>query len=124
MKTVDMIVFFLMTLSTTIAQSPDQLYGELFKVVQNQRIFRDSKTFCDVIPSQLKPNDILDLYRQEHMKPNFNLTSFILDNFILPNTTIILHDKWTIEQHCHRLWPLLTRTVNHENFSSLITVSY
>ena len=108
---------------STVSQSPDQVYDELFKGVQIQRVFNDSKTFCDAIPRYLTPNEILDLYRQEYLKPTFNLTSFVLDNFILPNTSIIVHDKWTIEQHCHRLWPLLTRTTN-ENYSSFIDVPY
>ncbi|CAF1375760.1 unnamed protein product [Rotaria sp. Silwood1] len=123
MKTLHLIIFFL-TILLTIGQSPDQLYDELFEFVQMQRIFPDSKTFCDVLPRKLGPNDILDLYRQEYNKPTFNLTSFVFDNFIIPNTTIVVHEKWTIEEHCHRLWPLLTRTTNHENFSSFIDVQH
>ncbi len=121
MKTLDLLIFFLIILSI-VAQSPDKLYGELFEAVQIQRIFPDSKTFCDAIPRHLNPSEILDLYRQEYNQTTFNLTSFILDNFILPNTTSIIHDKWTIKEHCHRLWPYLTRTTDHENFSSLIDV--
>ncbi len=112
-----------MNILSTVSQSPDQVYDELFKAVQMQRVFNDSKTFCDAIPRHLTPNEILDLYRKEYNKPTFNLTSFVLDNFILPNPTIIVHDKWTIEEHCHRLWPLLTRTTN-ENYSSFIDVPY
>ena len=37
---------------------------------------------------------------------------------------LLSHDKWTIEEHCHRLWPLLTRTTTKENFSSFIDVPY
>jgi alpha,alpha-trehalase len=122
MKSLNLITLFLLIL-TTKAQSPDELYGELFAAVQHQRIFPDSKTFCDAIPRHLEPNDILDLYRKEYNQSTFNLTSFILDYFILPNTTTtIVHDKWTIEQHCQRLWPFLTRTTNRENFSSFIDV--
>ncbi|CAF2005243.1 unnamed protein product [Rotaria magnacalcarata] len=123
MKTLHLVVFHLIILST-ISQSPDQLYDELFRAVQIQRLFSDSKTFCDVVPRKLGPNQILDLYRQEYDNQTFNLTSFIFNNFIIPNTTTIVHEKWTIEQHCHRLWPLLTRTTNHENFSSFIDVPY
>ncbi|CAF0771866.1 unnamed protein product [Rotaria sordida] len=123
MKTLHLIIF-LLNILLTIGQSPDVLYDELFEAVQIQRIFPDSKTFCDAIPRKLNPNGILDLYRQEYNKTTFNLTSFVFDNFILPNTTIIVHDKWTIEEHCHRLWPLLTRTTKHEEFSSFIDVPY
>ncbi|CAF3422120.1 unnamed protein product [Rotaria socialis] len=123
MKTLHLVVFHLIILST-ISQSPDQLYDELFEAVQIQRLFSDSKTFCDAVPRTLGSNQILDLYRKEYNNPTFNLTSFIFNNFIIPNTTSIVHEKWTIEQHCHRLWPLLTRTTNHENFSSFIDVPY
>ncbi|CAF2872567.1 unnamed protein product [Rotaria sp. Silwood2] len=123
MKTLHLIIF-LLTILLTIGQSPDQLYGELFEAVQIQRIFPDSKTFCDVLPRKLDPNETLYLYKQEYNKPTFNLTSFVFDNFIIPNTTTVVHEKWTIEEHCRRLWPLLTRTTNHENFSSFIDVPH
>ena len=64
MASLSLVTLFLLVLSTT-AQSPDELYGELFVAVQHQRIFPDSKTFCDAIPRQLPPNEILNLYRQE-----------------------------------------------------------
>jgi alpha,alpha-trehalase len=123
MKTLHLIIFLLIIVST-LCQRPDQLYDELFTAVQTQGVFKDSKTFCDAIPRSLGANDILALYRQEYIKPTFNLTSFVLDNFILPNTTTIVHDKWTIEEHCHRLWPLLTRTTKSEKFSSFIDVPH
>ena len=121
-KEIEVICFFLVILSLTTAQSPDQLYQGLFEDVQLQRIFPDSKTFCDVIPRQLKPEEILQRYQQERNQTGFNLTIFVLNHFILPNTSTIVHEKWTIEQHCHRLWPLLTRTTKHENYSSFIDV--
>ena len=104
-------------------QSPDEIYQELFEDVQLSRIFPDSKTFCDVIPRQPKPNEILEKYRQEKPKSTFDLSSFVSEHFIIPNhTTTIANGKWTIEEHCHRLWPLLKRSVMKENYSSLIEV--
>ncbi|CAF1126538.1 unnamed protein product [Adineta steineri] len=117
------LIIFLVNIFSIISQSPDQLYDELFQAVQMQRIFSDTKTFCDVIPRELTPNEILLLYRNEYNKSTFNLTSFVLNNFILPNITIIVHEQWTIEEHCHRLWSLLTRTTN-ENYSSFMDVPY
>jgi neutral trehalase len=73
-----------------------------------QRIFFNIKTFYDAIPRNLNRNEILDLYRKEYKKPIFNLTFFVLNNFILPNTIIIVYEKCTVEEHCHRLRPLLT----------------
>ena len=91
MKSLHLIIFFLIIVST-ISQSPDILYDELFEAVQMQRsrIFPDSKTFCDALPRNLTPNEILDLYRQEYTKPTFNLTSFVSENFIIPNTTTVV----------------------------------
>ncbi|CAF0715424.1 unnamed protein product [Adineta steineri] len=123
MKILHLFIFCLNIL-LSIAQSPDKLYDELFEAVQLKRIFPDSKTFCDAIPRNLNPDEILDAYRKEFNQPTFNLTSFVLNNFILPNTTTIVHDKWTIEQHCHNLWPLLTRTTKHISFSSFIDVPH
>jgi alpha,alpha-trehalase len=90
--------------------------------MQRPRIFNDSKTFCDALPRNSTPSEILLLYRQEYTKPTFNLNTFVRQNFILPNTTTVVHDKWTIEEHCHRLWALLTRTTKGENFSSFMDV--
>ncbi|CAF1220369.1 unnamed protein product [Adineta steineri] len=105
-----------------MAQSPDVIYEELFEDVQLSRVFSDSKTFCDSVPTKLTPNEILKLYREEKMKPTFNLSTFIFEYFSIPDTTIIIDMKWTIEEHCRRLWPLLTRTIIKEKYSSLIDV--
>jgi alpha,alpha-trehalase len=105
-----------------MAQSPDETYQELFDDVQRSRIFPDSKTFCDVIPRKLSPNEILQNYRQEKSKSTFDLSSFVLEHFILPNTPTFVNGNWTIEEHCHHSWPLLTRTIIKENFSTLIDV--
>jgi alpha,alpha-trehalase len=107
-----------------MARSPDDVYQELFEDVQSSRIFPDSKTFCDVIPRQLRPNEILEKYRQEKTKSTFDLSSFVSDHFIIPSTTNLAHEKCAIEEHCHRLWPLLTRTTTKENYSSLIEVPH
>jgi alpha,alpha-trehalase len=107
-----------------MAQSPDVVYQELFEDVQRSRIFPDSKTFCDVLPRQLTPNEILEKYRKEKTKSTFDLSSFVFDHFDIPTTKMIVNGKWTIEEHCHRLWPLLTRPITKEKFSSLIDVPH
>ena len=107
-----------------MASSPDEIYQELFDDVQRSRIFPDSKTFCDVIPRKYSPNEILDKYRQEKTKSTFDLSSFVSEHFILPNPTTTINGNWTIEEHCHRLWPLLTRTITKEKFSTLIDVPH
>jgi alpha,alpha-trehalase len=107
-----------------MSQSPDEVYLDLFKDVQRSRIFPDSKTFCDVIPRVLTPNEILEKYRKEKINRAFDLSSFVTEHFLIPNTTIAVDNTRTIEEHCHRLWPLLTRRITKEKFSSFIEVPY
>ncbi|CAF1187481.1 unnamed protein product [Rotaria sp. Silwood1] len=107
-----------------MSQSPDEIYQELFEHVQSSRIFPDSKTFCDIIPRTLQPHEILENYRKEKTKTTFNLSSFISDHFIVPNTTTVINDNRIIEEHCHHLWSLLTRVSTKEKFSSFIEVPY
>lgn len=119
---VECLIIFLSIVLSTNAQSPDELYGDLFKAVQTKPVFKDSKTFCDARPSNSTPTEIVNLYNQQRTQPDFNLTAFVYEHFVLPNTTTIVHDKWTIKEHCLRLWKYLTRTIDRENFSSIIPV--
>lgn len=106
-------------------QSPDEIYQELFEDVQLSRIFPDSKTFCDIIPRKLSPNEILEHYRKERLKETFNLSSFINEHFIVPTSSVtFVNENRTIEEHCHRLWPSLTKMTKNDNFSSLIDVPH
>jgi alpha,alpha-trehalase len=121
---IDYSIIALLFMASCRAQAPDLLYDELFRSVQTQRIFSDSKTFCDAIPRALTPSVILERYRQDVQQDAFNLSAFVHEHFLVGNTSIIVHDRWTIEQHCHRLWPLLTRTTEKVPFSSLIDVPH
>lgn len=106
-------------------QSPDEIYQELFEDVQLSRIFPDLKTFCDIIPRKLSPNEILEHYRKERLKETFNLSSFINEHFIVPTSSVtFVNENRTIEEHCHRLWPSLTKMTKNDNFSSLIDVPH
>src|SRR6476469_2333875 len=69
-------------------QTPDVVYGELFKDVQMARIFRDSKTFADAVPKK-DQKEILADYRKVKANPaiRFSLLRFVEANFILPDTT-------------------------------------
>ncbi|CAF1686994.1 unnamed protein product, partial [Adineta ricciae] len=105
-------------------QSPDEIYEELFEDVQLAKVFNDSKTFCDVISWRLTPKKILECYRKEKSKPNFDLPSFVFEHFVPPNATTVESKDCTIEEHCRRLWPLLTRSPTKEKFSSFIDVPH
>jgi alpha,alpha-trehalase len=79
-----------------MSQSPDDVYQELFEDIQQSRIFPDSKTFCDVIPRKLSPDEILQKYRQEKStNPTFDLASFVSKYFILPEIAVVVEGS-----HC------------------------
>ena len=52
----------------TKVQTPDQVYGELFKDVQMSRIFPDGKTFVDCVPKK-DPKEIVKEYLQIKKNP-------------------------------------------------------
>jgi alpha,alpha-trehalase len=100
---------------------PQEQFGELFKEVQLKAIFPDSKTFVDCTPV-LAPELILEAYRCEKDKPNFDLKAFVLQNFKLPAApaaNFTSDTSLTVTEHINRLWPLLTRQAIHD-FSSRI----
>jgi alpha,alpha-trehalase len=104
-------LFLLLFVSVT-AQNPappDQVYGELFREVQMQRIFPDGKTFVDCTPKR-NPKDIVHDYEQQK-GPQFNLKKFVEDNFDLPITpqlNYITKEK-DIIAHIKNLWVVLRR---------------
>src|SRR5215467_11904544 len=104
-------LFLLLFVSIT-AQNPappDQVYGELFREVQMQRIFPDGKTFVDCTPKR-NPKDIVHDYEQQK-GPQFNLKKFVEDNFDLPVTpqlNYITKEK-DIVAHIKNLWGVLRR---------------
>ncbi|QNF35952.1 alpha,alpha-trehalase TreF [Adhaeribacter swui] len=100
---------------------PQEQYPELFKAVQSQGIFPDSKTFPDCIPV-LAPALIREAYNSEKDKPDFDLKAFVLQNFKLPATPAANFTSDTslpVTEHINKLWPLLTRQAIND-FSSRI----
>jgi alpha,alpha-trehalase len=90
-------------------QDPGQLYGELFRQVQLQRIFGDGKTFADAVPKRSVSaimtdfNAISDSVR--------NLKKFVESNFTLPDTTssVVVKREADVQIHMKSLWRQLTR---------------
>lgn len=100
---------------------PQEQYPELFKAVQSQGIFPDSKTFPDCIPV-LAPELIREAYNSEKDYPDFDLMAFVLQNFKLPATPAANFTSDTtlpVTEHINKLWPLLTRQAVND-FSSRI----
>lgn len=101
-------------------QSPDQLFGNLFRDVQLGQVFADSKTFVDCVP-KLAPADLVNLYETEKNKPDFDLKAFVYQYFVVPDKVAedYVSDK-TIptEEHINRLWDRLTRQADPEVMGS------
>jgi alpha,alpha-trehalase len=110
---------FAFWLFTAIAQqSPDKLYGPLFKDVQMQKIFPDQKTFVDCIPRRA-PSDIMADYDRLAKEPNFDLKAFVASNFTPPA------DPDDIRTHIKGLWRVLHREAsNPVEGSSLLALPY
>src|SRR5213075_1983142 len=89
MKKTTLILITLFSLAVisaqTKVQTPDQVYGELFKDVQMSKIFPDGKTFVDCIPKR-DPKEIVKDYPAAKKNPaiKFSLDLFVKENFDMP----------------------------------------
>lgn len=118
-------LFFFTITSAQSLKTPDQLYGELFKEIQTQKIFADGKTFVDCIPKR-KPSEIMADYNTQKGS-SFNLKKFVDDNFELPRTpqlNYITREK-DVVMHIKNLWGVLKRqTDTATDGSSLVPLPY
>lgn len=91
--------------------APDELFGELFRRVQMERVFADGKTFVDMVP-KAAATEIMDAYVAEKNKPGFNLKAFTEKYFAPPMQPVSgfsSDGKRSIVEHINTLWPVLTR---------------
>ena len=93
-------------------ESPDRILGQLFIDVQQQRIYKDGKTFVDVVP-KTKIKQIQQEFTIERENPDFNLHDFVNRHFYhvdgestRPN---IIDPSLTMREHIRALWPTLER---------------
>jgi alpha,alpha-trehalase len=98
--------------------TPLELYGELFRDVQMQRVFCDSKTFVDAVPKDETPAAITERYRQEKDRPGFELAAFIYRHFTIPRQARVpgadgsgcdRGQDLDVCSHIDTLWAELTR---------------
>ncbi|MGK2910639.1 MAG: trehalase, partial [Sphingobium sp.] len=92
--------------SALAQSSPADLYGELFRRVQEERIFPDGKTFVDAQP-QHAPAAIMTAYSKEHPATKDALRRFVLENFAVPGVND--HQAGDLRNHVRALWPTLVR---------------
>ncbi|MTB50120.1 alpha,alpha-trehalase TreF [Lewinella sp. W8] len=92
-------------------KAPDELFGELFRRVQMERIYPDGKTFVDMIP-KASPEEIMTAYAAEKALENFELKSFVEEYFsppVQPESGFSSDASRSISEHINTLWAVLTR---------------
>src|SRR6187549_1965502 len=128
MKRFSLLVSFCIYISFCLAQTtatPDKLWGQLFKDVQMKRVFPDNKTFVDCTP-KYEPSVILKKYAQEKNKSGFDLKTFVLQNFNLPQSPDVeVKSGLSLKEHLNQLWDVLTRKADTPHkYSSLLPLKY
>ncbi len=99
--------------------------GQLFEAVQLNTIFQDGKTFPDCLP-KFPLSKILKKYTQQKDKANFDLKTFVYNNFDEPNADFAdfkSDPSKSITQHIESLWNVLTRQPDNGK-SSLIPLPH
>lgn len=97
--------------------------SQLFRDVQLQEVFADSKTFVDATPNR-PLEEIQQQYLQEKDQEGFNLRSFVEKHFQIPEniaSDFRADTSGSMKEHLKTLWPVLSRAPDkHELYSSLI----
>src|SRR5215204_1053346 len=113
----------------TKVQTPDQVYGELFKDVQMSKIFPDGKTFVDCVAKK-DPKDIVKDYLAIKKNPaiRFSLELFVKENFELPPAppaVNYIQQEKDVVMHIKNLWGALRREPDKKvKGSSLLPLPY
>lgn len=105
--------------------SPDEVLGELFAEIQEQRVYNDGKTFVDLIPRS-KMKQIKKEYILEKDDPNFDLREFANKHFYAMesgNGEYHSNAEHTPREHIQELWNVLERK-NRRDRGSLIALPY
>ena len=86
--------------------SPADLYGDLFRAVQEGRVFPDGKTFVDAVPRG-SPTSIMADFAREKPAGRDTLRAFVLAHFTVPG----VNDGGgaALRAHIRGLWPTLVR---------------
>lgn len=91
--------------------TPADVYGELFKQVQLNAVFPDSKSFVDALPNR-PPEQILEEYARLSKQPGFDLKKFVAERFDPPpNVASDFHTVagQDVRKHIDALWKVLER---------------
>jgi len=100
--------------------APDELFGELFRRVQMERLFADGKTFVDMVPKR-DAAAIMAAYAAEKTGETFKLKAFVEANFNpprQPKSGFTGDGSRSITEHITALWPVLTRKAGADEGAS------
>jgi len=107
--------------------SPDERFGALFKAIQTQGVFPDSKTFVDCTP-KFTTQQIMANYEVAKAGEKFSLKAFVTDNFELPKqyaSDFKTDTSRTVKEHVTALWPILLREPDQQqNTGSLLPLPH
>lgn len=109
------------------SKSPDEAMSELFSEVQHQQVYKDGKTFVDLVPRR-RMKQIQQEYLLERQDPNFDLREFVSRHFyeFAPHKDrpqFQSDTSRTVSEHIHLLWNELERR-NRRTRGSLIALPY
>ena len=100
---------------------------ELFRDVQMQAVFPDSKTFVDLVPDR-SYGELVQLYREQKGTTGFDLRDFVNTHFRDPFTsgqTVVTDTTKNMYEHISNMWPKLTRGPDKAlEYSSRIPLPY
>ena len=99
--------------------------GNLYKDVQTQKIFPDSKYFVDCIPA-IEVTALLSLYEKAKAAADFDLKKFVTEHFIFPIDFVSIYRSGNkpILQHLDELWAELTRKPQSVKGGTLIPLPH
>ncbi|MCM8568321.1 alpha,alpha-trehalase TreA [Gramella jeungdoensis] len=99
---------------------PDELYGDLFFDTQTKEVFKDSKTFVDVVP-QYNVGLIRQRYNMLDDTTSESIFEFIDQHFKVPaNDFEFKTDSSSIKLHIRKLWDVLKRPSDERVSGTLI----
>ena len=107
--------------------TPQQIYGELYRAVENAELFGDSKEFADAVP-RADPKTIMADYHRQHPQTAVELKAFVEHHFTLPAEAVVpigAPDRRPLAEHIDVMWPhLVRRTHATPKHSSLLALPF
>jgi alpha,alpha-trehalase len=127
LKTLAAVLAAAVAANAEAVRTPQQLYGPLYRAVEEAHIFVDSKEFADAVPKS-SPDAIMTDWRQAAPQTPAALKAFVADHFTLPEQAAVPEgraDTRPLGTHIDALWPhLIRRTPTAPPNSSLLPLPY